>query len=85
MLSHDFKQNRSLCQILSFIQSYLPSDFAYFVKFADHYDCQLCTYERNRSCISSPPQKIYKKYIKIEEHFRQDFRMILQRIGGVIL
>ena len=47
MISHDLEQ------ILSFIQSYLPSDFAYFVKFADHYDCQLRTYERYRSCSYS--------------------------------
>ena len=51
MISHDLKQNRSQCQILSFIQSYLPSDFAYCVKFADFYDFQLRTYERNRSCF----------------------------------
>ena len=41
------KQNRSLCQILSFMQSFMPSDFTYCVKFAD---CQLRTYERNLSC-----------------------------------
>ena len=36
----------------------------------------------------SPPEKKKLKlclFIEIEEHFRQDFRMILQRIGGVIL
>ena len=44
------------------MQSSLPSDFTYCVKFADHYDCQLRTYERNRSCFSTYSQECTEKY-----------------------
>ena len=68
VISHDLKQNRSLCQILSFIQSYLPSDFAYFVKFADHYDCQLRTYERHRRCFYWQLRPLHNAAISCSPH-----------------
>ena len=51
MILHNLKPNPSLFQILSFIQSSFQSDFTYCVKFADHCNCQLHTYERNSSCF----------------------------------